>query len=495
MLRRVGIVVRCDRLAHRPHHPPCIAVSTSTRASVAEREALPRRARHDLAVDRHRHAARVGARPRRSSARDGLAGRRSDALAVEHDHDGTSAARPSRVAASAPAKRARIARRRAARRRGSLARRAGPATSSAVSGASRMPLRWWPVAHISPSELAAADRRHVVGRARAQARATAPRSPARSTPGTQLVRVAQQLVDAAGRRRELEAPLLDRRAEHVAPVAAGHHVAAVEAHHALEQARPGRIAQAQDLALDRAHRHRVLGQRRRARRSRRPAASDDRARAAQALAARPSAHARDAPARSPSQLDPRDAARARAARRPPARTRARSAASTRRGSTQWSSGASQREPHASARAPARARAPGSGAAARHARPSDSRKRELALELARLVVVAREQQRARPAQPDLDARSPLAARRRTPATARAERSPSSSTRRPASPNSASATGASMPAATREVPPPSASRSSTITDRPRARARQAIASPITPPPTITTRPSSARCRTCD
>jgi hypothetical protein len=70
--------------------------------------------------------------------------------------------------------------------------------------------------------------------------------------------------------------------------------------------------------------------------------------------------------------------------------------------------------------------------------------ELALELERLVLIAGAPQRAAPAQ--------------------AERSPSSRTLRPAAPNSASATGASIPAATREVPSPSVPRSIRTTARP-------------------------------
>jgi len=38
---------------------------------------------------------------------------------------------------------------------------------------------------------------------------------------------------------------------------------------------------------------------------------------------------------------------------------------------------------------------------------------------------------------------------------------------------------MPAATREVPPPIVSRSSSVTVMPRSRARQATARPIAPP----------------
>jgi hypothetical protein len=67
---------------------------------------------------------------------------------------------------------------------------------------------------------------------------------------------------------------------------------------------------------------------------------------------------------------------------------------------------------------------------------------------------------------------------------AERSPSSSRRSPETPNSTSATGASMPAATCEVPRPARSRSSTVTDIPAWRARQAIAKPMMPPPTTST-----------
>ena len=77
-----------------------------------------------------------------------------------------------------------------------------------------------------------------------------------SDAGHQLVGVAQQLVHAAGGDGGVEAALLRGRAEDVAPVAARHEVAGVglaPAHDALQEPRAGRVAQAQRLALDRAH--------------------------------------------------------------------------------------------------------------------------------------------------------------------------------------------------------------------------------------------------
>ena len=89
-----------------------------------------------------------------------------------------------------------------------------------------------------------------------------------------------------------------------------------------------------------------------------------------------------------------------------------------------------------------------------------------------------------------ARRPPPARPRSRARARRSAAPSSSTRRPASPNSTSETGASIPAATPEAHrSPTAPRSSTSTERPRSRARQATARPMTPPPTTRTSSASA------
>ncbi len=111
---------------------------------------------------------------------------------------------------------------------------------------------------------------------------------------------------------------------------------------------------------------------------------------------------------------------------------------------------------------------GAGPQPRGAQPKRLAQRELALKLARLVLVAREEQRARLPQPDLTpaASSSSAAK---PGHRRAERNPRSSTRRPASPNSTSETGASIPAATPEAhSSPITPRSSTTTDIPRNRA---------------------------
>ncbi len=85
-----------------------------------------------------------------------------------------------------------------------------------------MPLRWWPVAQSSPGERGAARRAPARCRAsRGAGRRAAPRPRARARPGTSSLRVAQQLVAAPSAvTRRVEAALLDRRAEHVAPVAA-----------------------------------------------------------------------------------------------------------------------------------------------------------------------------------------------------------------------------------------------------------------------------------
>jgi hypothetical protein len=101
----------------------------------------------------------------------------------------------------------------------------------------------------------AADDRGVVGRAGTQAGDRLLDLELEHA-GHELGGVAQQVVHAEGGDRGVEAALLLRRAEHVAPVAPGHEVARARlapAHDALEQTGAGGVAQAQRLTLDRAH--------------------------------------------------------------------------------------------------------------------------------------------------------------------------------------------------------------------------------------------------
>ena len=89
-----------------------------------------------------------------------------------------------------------------------------------------------------------------------------------STPGTTSARSRISSRRRAGGRRGVPAALLHRRAEHVAAVAARDEVALARADRARDEVLARGVAQAQDLALDRPHRHA-----RRARRSSAPAAT------------------------------------------------------------------------------------------------------------------------------------------------------------------------------------------------------------------------------
>ena len=119
----------------------------------------------------------------------------------------------------------------------------------------------------------------------------------------------------------------------------------------------------------------------------------------------------------------------------------RRAPSTRRGSTEWSSGTSSASRTVGASAGSRSRA-SLGAQPLDAQAQRVAELELALQLARLVLVARDHQRAGPLQAHLlAARALQLGGERRPH--RAERRPSSSSRLPAAPNSTSATGREHP----------------------------------------------------
>ncbi len=100
------------------------------------------------------------------------------------------------------------------------------ATCSAASGASRTPLRKWPVASTRPSIAPAADQRQVVGRPGAQPGGRLDQLQLGDL-GQQPVGLAQQLVHPAGGDRRVEAALLDRRPDDQPAVGARHQIDAL----------------------------------------------------------------------------------------------------------------------------------------------------------------------------------------------------------------------------------------------------------------------------
>ena len=186
--------------------PPCTAVTISTRAPSCDprrrpcaRAARPRRRppRPCRGAPR-RPARRAGRRPCRVSSRGSP---------VDRDH--TAALRVKRCGEKACS---------------SASPASSAATRPAVTGASRIPLRWWPVATTTRS-----SSRPISG-----ALSGVPgRSPASELldlaledAGDELGGVAQELVDRERGHRGVEAALFDRRPEDQAPVAARHDVAA-----------------------------------------------------------------------------------------------------------------------------------------------------------------------------------------------------------------------------------------------------------------------------
>ena len=264
--RRVGSR-RCRRALRRAgrssralsHHPPCIAVSTSTRASLGAARTTPSCARGTTSPST------ATATPRASSAqvRAARAPRRRSRPARRSDCSPLSTiTRSTACGAGAPGRATRTS---AAKRRGSHA--PSSASSRLLAGeqprdqlarsAARAGCRCG--GGRSPTQARRARR----GRSRARCRGCPGAGPTHSSSISQLARcrARARAPRAAARRRRrrsgcsVEAALLDGRAEHVAAVGARHEVAALEAHDAAQQARAGGIAQAQDLALDRAHGH------------------------------------------------------------------------------------------------------------------------------------------------------------------------------------------------------------------------------------------------
>ena len=340
------------------------------------------------------------------------------------------------------------------------ARRSAAATSSAVTDASRMPLRKWPVAHSSPSIAPGPMAGRLSG--------VAGRRPARNSSivelehaGDELAHVAQQLVDAAGGRRGVVAALLHRGAEHVAAVGAGDEVGVEAADVRSTRPAPRGSRRRSDLALDGADGHAELGQPR-PRRRRWRAGPGRRGRSRRRRAGGP---------RSSSGSD------AGAADRPAgALERGASAATRRRGSTEWSPGTSSASRTVGARAGSARRA-WLGRSRSTSSPSSRRKASAAR------APRRRRGRARPAA--CRSREAGSCRRLAQLgaeVAEAARAAQVSSTAARSPNCASVTGASMPAATCQAPGSPAS--STIVLRPRPAARQAHARPIAPPPATAT-----------
>ncbi len=119
-----------------------------------------------------------------------------------------------------------------------------------------------------------------------------------------------------------------------------------------------------------------------------------------------------------------------------------------------------------------------------AQPQRLAEGQLALQLAGLVLIARHDERARRQQVHVHVRRFLQFRRKPGPHLRRAQPQLQQTSARLAPNSTSATGASIPAATYDVPRPTTSRSRSVTDSPFARARHAMESPMIPPPTIVT-----------
>ena len=439
-------------------HPPCTARTISTRAPSGSVRVgqTPRRATSASTATAMPAVSGSISQADEDVADRGRLARVVDRLAVDVDHAGTF---PKRPAANAGGDPRRVAVEPVGDEVGGDRREQDP-----VAVMAGRPVQ-------AGELLRRAEHRRVVGRRRAQPRGHLLDDQLVHA-GHDLARVAQQLVEAAGGDRRVEAALLHRRAEHVAPVAARDEVAALEAHDALEQAGTGGIAQAQDLALDRAQRDARQALDRAAPRA---GGRHDVTRAHDLAAGQADAghatgallealHARAGAQRhagAPRGLGEREHERARVGRVVAGHVE-REAHGGRQRRLQAPGGARQQAPDVEAELEAHG--------------------ELAVERLRLVAVARDDERA--AAPEPRDRRPRRRRaaRRTAATRAALRRPSC--RSASSPASASVTGASMPAATCEAPAPSSPRSSTQTLWPRCAARQATASPMTPPPMTAT-----------
>ena len=172
--------------------------------SGGEREALPRRrGTTSPSTATATPRASTGSPSRSSAAGHGRASRQVAALPVQVDHTAT----PTNASAT-----------------------------TAARGANRIPLRRCPVADTSPSTAPGPITGVLSGWA-AEAHGELLDLQLQHA-GHQLAGSAQQLIDSARRRALLEAALLHGGAQHVAPVAAGHEVAAAKRMHPLQQPGP-----------------------------------------------------------------------------------------------------------------------------------------------------------------------------------------------------------------------------------------------------------------
>ena len=347
------------------------------------------------------------------------------------------------------------------------------AIRSAVSGASRIPLRKWPVASSSPSIAPATDQRQVVGGRRPQAGDRLDQLELGDL-GEHPVRLAQQLVHAPGGDPGVEALLLDGRADDQPAVAARDDVDALGDHDPLAH-RLGRAAgEGEDLALDRPDRR---PRRRRQPVGRRPGSRGDHHRSVP-----PSSSPLGGPhAGDPVALDDQlarladrdpDAGRLAGARRAPRSARA-----------------GRPRPRAErARRPRRpALMPGSSS--RHSRGrshSAASSSDCISSKRRRSSAASSRSSATWSAPRPEIADVAARRRRElggearPQLMRAQRQLEQPLLAPASPRRPARASRRRRWRRRR---PGASRSSTTTSRPCSAARQAHARPITPPPTIT------------
>ena len=363
--------------------------------AVAQLDLRPLPARDHLAVDRDRRTAAVHAQ----LGHHGLHRRAVGQLAVLAVHEHLPHARTSVRAKRSGASGASSS--------GSPPPASRSATASPVSGASSTPLRQWPVAQTRPSSSPGPDDRGVVGSARPQPRARLHQLELgdlrEDLPGG-----LQQAVDAVGGDGRVEALLLHRRAQHHAPVAARHEVAARRAHDPLDRlGHAAAHAQLEDLPLDRAHR-RALSVRRQ--RGAPRAGGDDHGVALDRPAPRWPRRSRDrGRARS---APPRRRARARR-RPPPARAWSRAGRPGRRRGARMPPAMRGDRPGSSRR-----QRPGGSHSA--SRPSDTLELVQAVQRLGVVAVGRDDQRAACRGSRSAARCAPPAPRRTPASARARR---------------------------------------------------------------------------
>ena len=444
--------------------------------AVGERRAPPTAPRDDLAVHRHGHAGprqRPARRARRARRASGAQLARASPLIQTTTRYllGAAGTRPMPRTAGDDGPGARpTAGRRAA----------GPATASAVTGASSTPLRWWPVATSRPSGPSAPISGRLSGLPGPQpGRRSRPARTRRSRAGP--LGVAQQVVHPAGGDRGVQADLGLGGADHQLAVGARHQVDGPPSTSA-RTVRAGRRERAGPQRAAAGSRPSPAGPARAAPGAARPSARPRRRGRCRPRARSPSAQR--TPTTRVAVVRARPPRRSR--RTPPRPARPRPAA-PRAGPGCRRPG--RRAPTARRAPPGRAPAPACAARGRSAaRPAGPAGRG-----ARRGCRARRGRRSRwrrrscrPCAARRAGRRPRRARRRTRASGRRDSRPSASSS--SSPGHASVTGASMPPATQEAPDAGAG-SRTVTRRPCCAARQAQLSPMTPAPSTSS--SDALC----